>query len=175
LTWLTVVLGGFVAAKDLGKIYVSRVAYRLGQKRGPEPDIGFLPKELAQNRRRGFIDGPPMLAIEIVSPDSVARDYIEKKAIYEQAGIREYWILDPDEQRATFFLLGDEGHYEEIMPTNSIFESQVLPGLSLDVRWLSDYSRARTRPYSSEIVTELSLTKIYLLALIIRRRRKLQT
>jgi Uma2 family endonuclease len=141
LTWLTVILGGFVAAKDLGKIYISRVAYRLSQKRGPEPDLGFLPKGLEQTRRRGFIDGPPMLAIEIVSPDSVARDYVQKKAVYEQAGVREYWILDPDEQRATFLLLGEDGHYEEVVTENNVIKSEVLPGLALDLRWLTQHSR----------------------------------
>src|SRR4029077_7417803 len=44
-TWLTVVYGGFVGAKDLGKVYHSRVAYRIGLKRGPEPDLGFVSKE----------------------------------------------------------------------------------------------------------------------------------
>ncbi|HLN31453.1 MAG TPA: Uma2 family endonuclease [Gemmataceae bacterium] len=144
LTWLTVILGGFVAARDLGKIYTSRVAYRINQKRGPEPDIGFVPKEHMHSRKRGFIDGPPMLAIEIVSPDSVARDYIQKRAIYEQAGVREYWILDPDEHRATFLALC-EGRYEEIMPSDNLFKSEVLPGLVLDVRWLAD--QPRPEPY----------------------------
>jgi Uma2 family endonuclease len=141
MTWLAVILGGFVAAKDLGKIYIARVAYRIGEKRGPEPDIGFVPKELEQNRRRGFIDGPPMLAIEIVSPDSVSRDYIQKRATYEQAGVREYWILDPDENRATFLFLREDGRYEERIIENNILKSEVLPGLVLDVRWLTRHSR----------------------------------
>jgi len=140
LTWLTVILGGFVAARDLGEIYTSRVAYRISQKRGPGPDIGFVPKELLHSRKRGFIDGPPMLAIEIVSPDSVARDYIQKRAIYEQAGVREYCILDPDEHRETFLALR-EGCYEEISPSDNLFKSEVLPGLVLDVRWFADQSR----------------------------------
>jgi len=43
-TWLTVVFGGYVGARDLGKIFHSRVAYRIGPKRGPEPDIGLYPR-----------------------------------------------------------------------------------------------------------------------------------
>jgi Uma2 family endonuclease len=138
--WLCVILAGFVEAKRLGKVYISRVAYRIGAKRGPEPDLGFVPKELEQSRQRGYIDGPPALAIEIVSPDSVARDYVLKRAIYEQAGVREYWILDPDEKRATFLSLR-EGHYEESPPVDDVFTSLVLPGMRLDVRWFWDQSR----------------------------------
>lgn len=39
--------------------------------------------------------GVPDLIIEIVSPGSIIRDRVQKKAIYEKAGIAEYWIVDP--------------------------------------------------------------------------------
>jgi Uma2 family endonuclease len=147
LSWLAVVLGAFVSAKRLGKIYLSRIAYRLDEKHGPEPDLGFVPTSLEHKRHRGFIEGPPMLAIEIVSPDSVARDYVQKRAVYETAGVREYWILDPDERRATFLVL-KRGRYKEASPKNHIFTSEVLPGFSIDVRWLTD----RKRPAAYKVI-----------------------
>lgn len=140
LVWLTTVIGGFVQARDLGKVFVSRVAYRLDKKRSPEPDLGFLPKAREAKLRRGHIEGPPALAIEIVSPDSVARDYVQKRAIYEQAGVGEYWILDPDEQKATFLRLRS-GRYKEIAPAKHMISSRIIPGLSLDVRWLLSSER----------------------------------
>jgi Uma2 family endonuclease len=106
-SWLHVIIGGFVGFHDLGKTYLLRVAYRIGSKRGPEPDIGVVLKTMESQRRRGFIDGPPALAIEIVSPDSVGRDYVQKRALYEAAGVQEYWIIDPDEERATFLRMRD--------------------------------------------------------------------
>lgn len=133
--WLCTILTAFVEAKELGKVYVSRVAYRIGKKRGPEPDLGFIPKKMAKKTRRGYIDGPPALAIEIVSPDSVQRDYIQKRAIYEEAGVKEYWILDPDETRATFLTL-KKGRFEEMPLKNGIVESRVLPGFYLQASWV---------------------------------------
>lgn len=143
-TWLSTILFGFTSERGLGKIYTLRVAYRIGKKHGPEPDIVFVPKRLERRRRRGYIDGPPALAIEVVSPDSVARDYIQKRAIYEKAGVREYWILDPDEQRATFLVLRKK-RYVEILPADHMIKSTVLPGLVLDVRWLT--GQTRPSPY----------------------------
>jgi Uma2 family endonuclease len=43
--WLSTLIYSFVELHQLGKVYVSRVAYSLGPKRGPEPDIGFVPKQ----------------------------------------------------------------------------------------------------------------------------------
>jgi Uma2 family endonuclease len=94
-----------------------------------------VPKELEASRRRGYIDGPPALALEIVSPDSVQRDYLQKRALYEQAGVREYWIIDPDEQRVTLLALR-EGRYEEVLPVDHLLSSEVVPGFRVDVRWL---------------------------------------
>ncbi len=150
LTWLATVLGGFVDAKGLGSVFLSRVAYRIGLKQGPEPDLGFVPKRQEGIIRRGFVKGPPALAIEIVSPDSVARDYIQKRAIYEQAGVREYWILDPDDHRATFLFLHKK-RYKEVSPTNHIIHSKVLPGFHLDVRWLL----SRKRPSAYKVLRDL--------------------
>jgi Uma2 family endonuclease len=84
----------------------------------------------------------------------VSRDYIQKRAIYEEAGVREYWIIDPDEKRATFLRLR-EGHFKTVTPARHIFRSQVLPGFFLDVRWL--WSKRRPRAY--DVVRQLLETK----------------
>lgn len=133
--WLAALLRAFIDKRDLGKLYIERVAYRLGPKHDPEPDIGFVPKELESTRRRGYIDGPPGLAIEIVTPDSVHRDYVLKREIYEEAGVREYWIIDLDERRATFLVL-TKGRFQERKPLKNSWRSLIVPGFWIDVRWL---------------------------------------
>ena len=149
-TWLCSVLSLFVETKGLGKVYVSRVAYRLGKKRGPEPDLGFVTKKMLKKRRRGYIDGPPALAVEIVSADSVQRDYLQKRAVYEAAGVQEYWILDPDEKRATF-LTWKKGRFEEMPLKDGVFHSKVVPGFYLPVDWIWE----ETRPSGYSFLREL--------------------
>jgi len=74
-----------------------------------------------------------LLAIEIVSPDSVKRDYRFKRAEYASFGIPEYWIIDPAAQKVTLLLLV-EGLYEEtIYQGNDPIQSQIFPELNLTV------------------------------------------
>src|SRR5438552_4009153 len=78
--WLGGLMHDFAQVRDLGKVYGSRVAFRLDDKNGPEPDIAFVRKRRLARVKRGYVDGAPDLAVEIVSPDSVERDYVRKRA-----------------------------------------------------------------------------------------------
>ncbi len=49
--------------------------------------------------------GSPDAAVEVVSRDSRSRDYGLKKHAYEKAGVSEYWIIDPMQNRAEFHRL----------------------------------------------------------------------
>lgn len=134
--WLFVLVRLYVQNRRLGRVSISRVAYRLDERTGPEPDIAFVRTERDSIIKRGYVDGPPDLAIEFVSPDSIDRDYHDKRAKYEEAGVQEYWIIDPDERSATFLSMGPDGTYVEKALRDGVFESRVLPGFRLDVSWL---------------------------------------
>ena len=54
----------------------------------------------------------PILTIEIVSPESVTRDYRYKRSEYASIGVPEYWIIDPMESKVTV-LIFNEGLYDE--------------------------------------------------------------
>src|SRR5438105_2261853 len=77
--WLGTLMYLYVQTKKLGKIHGSRVACRLDDKNAPEPDILFVAEKNRGRVKRGGVEGPPDLAIEIVSPESVERDYDKKR------------------------------------------------------------------------------------------------
>src|SRR6266542_725059 len=104
--WLATLMNSFVRKRKLGKVYGSRVAVRLDDQNAPEPDILFVRTEHLDRVHRGRIAGPCDLAIEIVSPESVERDYEHKRALYGQFRIPEYWIIDEHEQVVHFLRLG---------------------------------------------------------------------
>lgn len=56
-------------------------------------------------------EGAPDLVVEILSPASHARDYVEKLRLYERFGVKEYWIVDPQDLRLDIIRPGDDGVY----------------------------------------------------------------
>lgn len=134
--WLCRLLGDYVEIKDLGKIYSNRVAFRLSPHNAPEPDVAFVRKARLEVIQRGHVAGPPDLAIEIVSPESVERDYVDKRALYEEFGVEEYWLLDEVQQEVTWLRLDKSGKYREVRPRKGRLYSEVLPGFWFDPKWL---------------------------------------
>lgn len=135
LAWLVTLLRVYLDHRPFGRLTVNKVAYRLGDRTAPEPDLGIVCTERMDRIRHGYVVGPPDLAVEIVSPDSVHRDYELKRAVYEQHGVREYWIIDPGEKRATFLTLSGQ-RFEEDALQDGRWRSLVLPGFALDPNWL---------------------------------------
>ncbi len=134
--WLVAVLRPYVRRRKLGRIYSSRVAVRLDPQNAPEPDILFVRTAHLQRVQRGRIVGPCDLAIEIVSPESVERDYEWKRALYEQFEIPEYWIFDEHEQTARFLRLGPRNKYREVRPRRGEYQSEILTGFWFRPEWL---------------------------------------
>ena len=66
-----------------------------------QPDFMIVCKQEIVTEKR--IEGAPDFICEIVSPSSQARDYYKKGAKYEEAGVKEYWILDPKRRRLTIY------------------------------------------------------------------------
>jgi Uma2 family endonuclease len=73
---------------------------------------------------------PPLLVVEVVSPNQEARDYRYKRTEYAGRQIPEYWIVDPGTQKVTV-LVWVEGLYEEQVYLEGKIESGQFPGLSL--------------------------------------------
>jgi len=134
--WLHTLVSVFARKRKLGEVFISRVACRLDDHNAPEPDILFVSVKHKARIRRGGIAGSPDAAWEIVSPDSVERDYEKKWEQYERFKIPEYWIVDELEKKVTLLRLDRQGKYRPIAPRNGVLRSRVLKGFWLDLNWL---------------------------------------
>lgn len=83
-------------------------------------------------------NGTPDLIVEVVSKSSITRDLHEKFGVYEQVGVKEYWIVHPIDRSLIIFVLDDTGKYQPSKPLTKgdIATSQVLPGLAIDLNEL---------------------------------------
>jgi Uma2 family endonuclease len=149
--WLLTLINLYVETKKLGEVLGSRFACRLDDQNAPEPDILFVRAKHRGRLRRGDVEGAPDLAIEIVSPESVERDYQQKRQQYERFQIPEYWIVDEAEQKVTLLRLVAGGTYREVAARKGMLHSRVLKGFRLDPRWLWQ----APRPKVLEILQQL--------------------
>jgi len=120
----------------LGMIRLAPFQMKLARS-GREPDLLFVARENLSRLKETCLDGPADLVVEVVSPESVGRDRGEKFYEYQEAGIPEYWLIDPDRRWAEFYRLGKDGLYRVAFAgREGIFRSEVLPGFWLRVEWL---------------------------------------
>jgi Uma2 family endonuclease len=93
-----------------------------------------LPQAQQLSQQSLVFQTPPLLVVEVVSPESVSRDYRYRRSEYAAAEISEYWIVDPLRQRVAVLQL-EEGLYEDTdFAAADLLESRVFPELNLSVR-----------------------------------------
>ena len=115
----------------------AEVAVNSGQVGVRVPDLVMYSEELArvmEGAKRSLIlmdMPPPLLVVEVVSPNQASRDYRYKRSEYGARGIAEYWIVDPIAQKVTV-LEWVEGFYDErIYEGDNAIASSIFPELTL--------------------------------------------
>jgi Uma2 family endonuclease len=150
--FLIAALTSFVGTRRLGRVFHDPFLMRV-RPDGPgrAPDLMFIAEEHLHRLHENYLEGPPDVAVEVMSPGSRAIDRGEKFYEYEAAGIPEYWLLDPDRRVAEFHRLDSAGHYQAVLPEEGVFRSEVLSGFWLRVEWLWE------RPPLPDVEAELGL------------------
>ena len=132
---LSEALGSHVKQNKLGKVYYAPIDVFLDGHNSVQPDLLFILTDRLAMVTQDGIEGIPSLVVEIVSPSSGYRDRVTKKAVYEQHGVQEYWLVDPLEELIEIFALKN-GQYtllSAVSPNEGQLRSNVLPGLVLNV------------------------------------------
>lgn len=136
VNFLVELIRRYAALRDLGEVLDGPFQMKL-EHSGREPDVLFVTRANMGRVQENFLAGPADLVVEVVSPESVGRDRGEKFMEYQEAGIPEYWLLEPRTERAEFYQLDAKGAYRTIEPdANGVYHSAVLTGHWLRPSWI---------------------------------------
>ena len=90
------------------QVFFAPLDVRLSEHDVVQPDLMVV---CDRSQLKGsYVDGPPHLVVEIVSPSSLRHDRLRKFRLYASAGVKEYWILYPDTPLAEVYWLDDKGY-----------------------------------------------------------------
>ncbi len=134
--FLLATMRAFTEAKGLGIVLSAPFQMKLARS-GREPDLLFVAKDNLGRLRETYLEGPADLVVEIVSPESERRDKGEKFWEYQEAGVKEYWIIDPEKKQAEFWELSLSGKFQLRMEgSEGKYESKAIEGFWLRIEWL---------------------------------------
>ena len=114
----------------------SSVGLAISELYAPTPDIVYLRRENLNLIRGSFVECAPDLIVEALSSDR-SRDLVMKRKVYAEAGIPEYWILDPvHDTIAVLELSGSEYVERAVFGSDDTLTTATIPGLELPLRQL---------------------------------------
>jgi Uma2 family endonuclease len=127
----------FVTERGLGLVLHAPVDVYLEERETYQPDIIFIARNRLDIVEKARINGAPDLVIEILSPSTAYYDMKKKARVYARHGVREYWLVDPEEQSIEVYR-GHEGRFvldQRVEGTGTV-RSAVLEGLEVDAAGL---------------------------------------
>ncbi|HJQ31853.1 MAG TPA: Uma2 family endonuclease [Pyrinomonadaceae bacterium] len=129
-----IALHAFVKANALGRVHLSPLDVILPTGEVVQPDIFFLsPKQAERAAKAKRVEEVPSFLVEILSPGSVKHDTVRKRALYEQNGVREYWIVDVKERTISQLVLRKKHYVLTELGESDVIKGAVLAGFEMKV------------------------------------------
>lgn len=111
--------------QPVGEVRIAPYDVHFSRQNIFQPDLIFLANEhLKLVKARGLF-GAPDLVVEVLSPGTASKDSGEKKAVYEQYGVKELFIVEPESKLVKAFLL-QNNQYNHPVITTGFFKSYLL-------------------------------------------------
>ncbi|GHV23112.1 hypothetical protein FACS189494_10810 [Spirochaetia bacterium] len=137
------ILWTFLKSHPIGKIYHAPFGVRLNPKSDYSDDVVLEPDiavvcDLSKLDDRSC-NGAPDMVVEILSPSTASKDMVLKFRKYAEAGVREYWIINPDQKTIQVCTLEKDGdsagrYVVSAFDENESVPVNILPGLEINLR-----------------------------------------
>ena len=134
-------IGNYLTAHpDAGRVFLSPVDVVLSFHDIVVPDLIFIAGDQTGIMTEANIQGAPALVVEVLSKRTRKRDVQIKRRLFEQRGVREYWLVDPELDTVQVLRLSTEGRLVRIdeltAEDGGTLTTALLPGCAIDVRTL---------------------------------------
>jgi Uma2 family endonuclease len=132
---LLVTLQQYVEQHALGEAIVSPFEVEFSEDTAVQPDILIILTDRASQLTRKRLMGAPSLAVEVISYSSKRTDRLQKRTLYMEDGVEEYWVVDPDQQRVERWLPG--ASQPDLVTTRLSWQPRAsAPALEIDLQSL---------------------------------------
>ena len=128
------------ANPNTGEVFLSPLDVVLSHWDVVEPDLLFVARDQAAIMTEKNIQGPPALVVEVLSKSTRKRDAQIKRRLFERAGVREYWLVDPELDTVQVFRPSPEGKLARVVELTAedghVLTTPLLPGCAIDLHEL---------------------------------------
>jgi len=129
------ILEKYVTENDLGEAFYAPCDVYLDDENVIQPDILFISKDRLNIIGEKNIQGAPDLVMEIISENTAYRDFVQKKRLYAKFGVKEYWIVIPEEKLIEIYTLKDNTYtLYKTYYKDDILESPYLRNLKIELK-----------------------------------------
>jgi Uma2 family endonuclease len=136
---LYLAIGNFLSTRrHIGRVFLSPLDVVMSKYDVVEPDLLFVAGDQQFILTEANVQGPPALVVEILSPGTRRRDEGIKRRLFDEKGVREYWMVDPRSRRITICRRAPNGGFPVVATCaadgNDHVTSPLLPEFTLPVR-----------------------------------------
>ncbi len=131
-------LGNFLKKKKC-KVYSAPFDVRLPRKSTADEDITTVVQpdicvicDLEKIDKRGCL-GAPDIVVEILSPGNIAKELNNKYDVYEESGVKEYWVVSQQDKTFLVYTLVNGKYQASRLMTGGIITTPILPGFELNL------------------------------------------
>ncbi|MGH9396623.1 MAG: Uma2 family endonuclease [Terriglobia bacterium] len=124
-------LSDFVKKSRVGEVFIAPFDVILSDFDVVEPDLLYIAQTRSHVVTEKNVQGAPDLVIEVISPTTEGRDRSTKLKLYAQFGVKEYWIINPENLSAEVYCFEKGLGPVSVLHQEDVLTTQLLPGFSM--------------------------------------------
>lgn len=131
---LSSAIGAYLQRRPIGRLFYAPLDVILSDADVVEPDLLYVSNERAGILQK-WVHGAPDLVIEILSPGTRRIDERIKRGLYDRAGVKEYWVVDPELDALKVYRRAQDGSFPRVAEltrdADDTLATPLLPDFSL--------------------------------------------